>query len=259
MSLLALILAGLTCARERRKEPMINGFLFKQVYPTCIVEHDRWVQIDDDDALPEIPKVTLNGQRLPMTGWNPIQALYQDLSPFKTDTTYDLKIEHYWGEATSRVTMPADSRMTWPESSYVLNRDSLLEIKWLKSRGATWYWLNLFINYDYNDTLGEWDSYEFDRDTILYDTVCVYERNRFFPWYVREILEGEAEAVVWACDGPVPEPGATGNVMGHGFGFINSANQPREAWFVVVQPPVSRLDRTEPSRHRREVLRRRLQ
>lgn len=249
--MVAIVLLSLGCARARKKEPMANALFLKQVHPTYIVTHQRWLELSDDDAFPQIPKVTLNGEQLPLARWNPIQAIYADSVPFPVDTSYLVRIEHYWGEASSRVYMPGSFRINGPDSNYVLDRDSLLVIHWGPARGATWYWLNLFLDYDYLDTLYEWDYYEFDRDTIVFDTICVYERNRFFPWFVRRILEGEGEAVVWACDGPVMLPGALGNVEGDGFGYVNTANQPREAYFVVVQPPVMRRspgDATERSR-----------
>jgi hypothetical protein len=248
----------LFCSREPRKEPAIDGLLLKMVYPTRIVSYDRVIEIQDDDALPQIPKVTLNDKPLPMVSWNPIDAAYEDTQPFPTDTSYELMVTHYWGEASSKINMPADFAMTRPESTYVLNRDSALTVTWRSSRGATWYWLNLFLDYDYVDTLYEWDYYEFDRDTIVFDTTCVYVRNCFFPWYVRAVLEGEGEAVVWACDGPPVQPGVTSNLQGHGFGYYMSVNQPREAYFIVVTPPATGLDRSDLMRRCKERFQRRL-
>lgn len=77
---------------------MVNGMFLKQIYPTDTLEigdYDRWIEITDDDAMPQIPKVILNGCELPMVGWNPIDAVYDDAGEFKTDTTYLMEIEHY--------------------------------------------------------------------------------------------------------------------------------------------------------------------
>jgi hypothetical protein len=257
---LVVIIAG--CGRQRRDEPVVNGMFIKQIDPTDSLKKgrfERWIEITDDDAMPDIPRVLLNGNPLPLASWNPIDAVYDDNYAFETDTSCAIEIEHHWGKATSRVYIPADFEMTGPGPDYVYNRDSLLTIRWQPSRGATWYWLNLFLDYDYRDTLNEWDYYEFDRDTILFDTLCVYERNRFFPGWVRKILDGEVEAVVWAMDGPVMAPGAMGNVWGDGFGYVNTANQPHEEYFVIVQPPVARHTPGYLIRRSREKLIRRLQ
>jgi len=237
-----LLLLTLSCPRTRQKEPLVDGFLFKEVQFGG-TSYDRWVEVYDTDGIPQIPIAKLNGKSLDMVSWNPIHAIYEQTDAFKTDTTYDLTVDHYWGRAHARITMPADFRVTRPDTLYVYNRDSLLIATWQRSRGATWYWLNLYLDYDFLDTVGDYDYYEFDQDTVVYDTFCVYERNRFFPWYVRTILEGEAEFLNWACDGPQEAPGALGNIQGDGYGYVMSANQPREAHFIVVSPPAQPMDR----------------
>jgi hypothetical protein len=244
-------LLGLSCPRPIRKEPIVDGFLFKEVQYGG-TSYDRWVEVFDYDGIPQIPIVRLNDRQLDLVSWNPIHAMYEQTDAFKTDTPYALEVEHYWGKAHSRINMPADFRMTWPDTTYTYGRDSLLVARWQRSPGATWYWLNLYLSYDYLDTVGDYDYYEFDKDTVVYDTFCVYERNRFFPWYVRSIVEGEAEFVNWAMDGPQEAPGAVGNVEGSGYGYFMAANQPREAYFIVVSPPAEPMDRSLPARRARE-------
>lgn len=243
--LAVLLLTGVTCERMRTKQPKIDGFLLKLTYPTGIVFYGRQIDIYDDDALPQIPIAELNGRQLPMVYWNPINAVYQDMQPFKTDTVYKLDVTHYWGEAHSTVNMPGDFALTNPESAFVLRPNMPLLVSWHKSPGASWYWLNLYLDFEFYDTLGEWNSLEFDRDTLMYDTVCVYDGRRFFPDIVRQVIAGEGEAVVMAMDGTPLEPGALGNVMGDAVGYYNGANQPNEAYFVIVSPPAVPRDRTQ--------------
>ena len=253
-----LMLSGLTCTRARREEPLVDGYLLKQIYPTGIVSWDRYFEVFDYDFLPQIPTVRLNGMQPEMINFNAIDAAYDDTFPFRVDTTEDLQVKHYWGTASARIHMPGDFTMTGPDSNYVYNRDSLLRITWHKSSGATSYDLNLYLDYEFVDWNNEWDSYEFDRVTIVYDTFCEYVRNQFFPSHVQRILDGEAEAVVYATDGPEVIPGATGNIQGDGFGYYSASNQPREAYFVIVEPPAKSMDRALPIQRSRERLIQRL-
>jgi hypothetical protein len=256
--LVVVSLFTLTCGRERTKEVLIDGFLFKEAYTGDPISYDRWIEAYDKDGLPQIPTATMNGRQLEMISWNPIHALYEDTLGFKTDTNYDVEVEHYWGRATVRIAMPADFRITSPAPSFVLDPDLALPVVWQKSRGSTWYWLALYLGYDFIDTLSETLHVELAHDTILSDTVCTYEAHRFFSSLVRQVLGGDGEAVIWAAAGPQTNPGATSNVQGHGYGYVSAANQPPEAGFLVGRPPASRLDRTELVRNRKDGFVRRL-
>lgn len=242
--LVGLIVLVLTCARERVKEPIVYGFLFKQLYYTYVLGYERSLEIYDVDGLPQVPTALLNGWEMPLIGFNPQDVVYDDTVAFPVDTVEDLKVSHYYGQAHSRIMMPGDFEVTVPQSWYVFGRHMPLPVNWRKSEGATWYWVDLYLEYEFNDSNGEWDLYEFDRDTFVSDTFCVYDSTRFFPGYVAQVLDGDGAVVIWASDGPKEDPGAMGNVEGDGIGYFSSANQAREADFIVVSPPATQMDRT---------------
>jgi hypothetical protein len=253
-----MLLAGLTCARQPPAEPLVTGYLFKEAWASGSVTWDRYAEVFDYSFLPEIPKVRLNGQELDLTGYQGIDATYESSSEFPIDTTYDLDVSHYWGNASTRVDMPGDFTVTWPDSTYVLGIDSLLTVTWRKARGATSYLVDLSLEYEYYDWQNTYQDTEYDVDTVVHDTFCQFERNYFFPSHVQYVLDGSAEAVIWACDGPQALPGSKGNVQGAGYGFFTTVNQAPEVDFIVVQPDLKRLDWPEPIDQTRERLIRKL-
>jgi hypothetical protein len=255
----AFALAAVSCGR--RTEPMVSAFAFKYVQPDRSIVYDRSVRVSDNDAFSRVPEVSINGEQLPFVEWNAISAGYVSGAEFATGIPAELKVAHARGDARAQINLPGDFVMTGPDSNYVLNRDSSLVVSWRRAPGASWYWLNTYIDYDYYDINHEFESYEFDQDTIVFDTFCRYVRNRFFPARVVDIVEGEGESYVWAMDGPLWEPGARGNLTGNGYGFFSSANQPRVTGYVVVHPPAAgcgrdqgrRLERTRMERRERLV------
>ncbi|MEO0078225.1 MAG: hypothetical protein ABIK86_04405, partial [candidate division WOR-3 bacterium] len=94
--------------------------------------------------------------------------------------------------------------------------------------------------YDFYDTLGEWDDYTFQLDTLVFDTVLTVSPTRIFPDFVDSVIEGDGSVMVWAGNGPSIEPGDFGNVRGAGFGFFHAINEPSEVYFYVVAPPLCR-------------------
>jgi hypothetical protein len=252
-----LVLTGLSCPRQRKKDPLVDGFLFKEMISPTDGSYERWIEVYDQELLPQIPTATLNGKQLELTDWSEIHALYEDTFDFKSDTIYRLDVKHYWGEAWGVVHMPADFRMTRPDTNYVYNRDSILTVAWRSARGTTWYWLGVFVGYNFTDTLGATGYYEFGLDTVVLDTVCVFERNRFLPPNVRVVQNGWGAALTWACDGPQTEQGVEGNVHGHGFGYYGAANQCWEVDFYLGQHGASHPAPRELISDRREKLRRR--
>lgn len=246
-----LLVLGIGCGRQRSKQPLIDGFLFREAYIGYPVSYDRWIEVYDEDGLPQIPTAKYNGQQLEMVHWNPFHTIYEDTFRFRRDTVYELRVEHYWGTATTRVNMPADFRITCPDSNYVYNRDSVLTINWQRSRGASWYWVVVYLGYYYQDTSGRTRLYQDVKDTILTETTCVFAANRFFPPTVREVIQGEGAVVMWAADGPQTVQGALGNVQGAGYGYVSAANQPEEVYFAIARRPQEWMNRAELGRKKR--------
>jgi hypothetical protein len=227
-----------SCA-NKQDYPLIYGKLYKYIDYSNDTVWQRYFEVFDIDGLPMIPLVKLNSAEVEMYQFDYIQCIYyDDTVHFATNQEYELTVDHYYGQANCKIWMPGDFSMISPGPTYILKSDSVLFITWHKSERASWYWLSVDGDYDYEDSFGEWDNYEFYHDTVVYDTFVRYARNRFIPDYVKNIIEGEAEAGVWALDGPnCWKPGTKGNIRGQGFGYFYSIYEPRLLDFYVGAPP----------------------
>ncbi|MEO0074406.1 MAG: hypothetical protein ABIK43_07120 [candidate division WOR-3 bacterium] len=248
-SLFVVILTIALCGCDRHgsdilppgySEPMINAFLIRTQYYDYSVDYSRYVEVFDNHGLRMVPLVTLNRETLAPFYYNPLQYRYGDEKPFPVRAAYNLNVRHYWGEAFSRVVMPGNFRIELPPEGYVLDLDSSLLTLWQKSAAAQWYWVELYVEYDFLDSLGRWDDHLFELETLVVDTSLFIPRRRLFPWYVADVIEGDAAVVVWSGNGPAVEPGDFSNIRGIGYGFFNATNEPREKYFYVGAPPARR-------------------
>jgi hypothetical protein len=223
-----------------KSEPQVSGFLFKTQFYNGDSAYQRDFLVYDYKGFSQIPLVTVNNETIGLYDQSINWYEYYDENRILTNKDYELKISHSGGSATAKIAMPNNFRIIGPDTNYIMDRDSSLLIIWQKSAKASWYWLDYYISYDYLDTAGEWDSYDFGKDTVLTDTFCRFAVGRFFPYYVVNILDGEGEANIWAMDGPKIYPGSKGNVSGQGIGFFNAANEGPDTYFYVGAPPAQR-------------------
>ncbi len=225
------------CGRDPDySEPMINGWLYRGEYYDNTVEYERYVEVFDPKGLRMVPVVSLNKESLPAFYYSWTKYAYKDSNQFMVNQPYELKVEHFWGKASARVTMPGNFSIHRPREGYILDLDSTLYISWSKSAGAQWYFAEIDIEYNYRGTNGEDDDQIFQLDTLLTDTLLVIPSERIFPAFVADVYEGDGCVVVWSGNGPAIEPGDKGNIQGSGFGFFNAINEPREKYFYVGAP-----------------------
>jgi hypothetical protein len=222
------------------KEPMVWGFLSKD-FTLGELTYDKEIDVIDYDGLRMAPIVLLNGGRVSLLGYSPFEYDYGDTFVIPTYQKYEVEVRHYWGTGFCHVVMPGDFNLTSPpDRNYILGKESTLVSTWRASRAAQWYWLSIFAWYDYYDTTGSWDYYEFSLDTLVYDTSIAVPPERIFPPFVGEVIEGDASVTVQAAYGPANEPGDIGNVRGNAVGFVNAVNVPPERYFYVGAPPAAR-------------------
>ena len=252
-----LLVAG--CEREDSgldpayREPRVDAFLYKVEYYDGSLEYSTYIEVFDEVGLRMVPVVRLNGGEVPVYYYSPSLYRYGHEEPFAVGQRYELEIDHYWGRAFSRLVMPGDFSLTAPDSDYVMGLESTLVVTWRSSPRAQWYWVDLYCDFDYYDTLLHWDDYSFNLDTLVPDTFLVVPPERVFPGYVMELIEGDGSALVWAGNGPPVEPGDVSNVRGAGFGFFSAANEPKERYFWVGAPwRAGHAPRTGPSRAKLE-------
>jgi hypothetical protein len=218
--------------------------------------YDKEVDVIDYDGLRMVPEVLLNGSELALMSFSAFECDYGDTNPFPVEQDYDLEVRHYWGKGTCHLEMPGDFGLSLPLNQYILGQDSALVSAWSRSSGAQWYWLSVFADYDYYDTLGAWDNYTFTLDTMVGDTALALGPERLFPPFVGEVIEGDASVTVQAGYGPALEPGEVGNVQGNACGFASAINVPAERYFYVGSPTAVR--RAPDSRAQMELLKTRL-
>ncbi|MBM3323804.1 hypothetical protein FJY69_10060 [candidate division WOR-3 bacterium] len=229
------------------REPMVNGWVYKTEFWDGSIDYDKNVEVIDNVGLRMVPVVTLNGRPLEVYYYGTTSFRYGDEEYNPVREKYELNVRHYWGEAFSRVVLPGDFRITGPQPRSVLARESTLVATWQSSFAAQWYWVGIYCDYDFYDTLGEWDDHTFQLDTLVFDTMLTVNPARIFPGYVDSVIEGDGSVMVWAGNGPSIEPGDVGNVRGSGFGFFHAINEPRENYFYVVAPPLSRRCTSQPA------------
>jgi hypothetical protein len=224
------------------REPMVNGYLYRVEFYDRTVSYERDVAVIDNQGLRMVPVVRLNDEYLRPYEYNWNTYKYGDENWFGTYRYYELNVEHYWGEAFSRIVMPGNFTLTNPPGdSYILDMESTLVVTWNRSSGAQWYWIDVYASYDFLDSSYVWDDYEFEMDTTVSDTFLVLPPGRVFPSYIMDVLEGDGSALVWAGYGPPVEPGDRGNVRGNGYGFFNGFKEPREKYFWVGAPIAGRV------------------
>jgi len=245
--------ALLTQCNKNKSNIIISGFLFKTTDYFGDSSYSRDITVYNNNGFSMIPVTTINNETLGIYDYNINWYEYADEKIIPISQDYELEVKHADGTAKSKIAMPGNFRITMPDTSFVLPRDSALVIGWTKSEKATWYWLDFYITYEYEDTTtGETDYYDFWKDTVITDTFVRLQPNRFFPFdSLNIILEGEGEANVWAMDGPKIIPGSEGNISGDGIGFFHAANEQPDAYFYVgARPSVRHLYLKELSREK---------
>ena len=222
------------------KEPMVWGLLSKVRDVELAVTYDKNFEVFDYDGLRMVPVVSLNGHQVEAISYSPISYEYGDTNVIATNQKYELDVRHYWGTGFCHLVMPGDFALTVPSDTHTLRQGSSLVSDWRVSRGAQWYWLSVYVNYDYYDTLGTWDNREFRLDTLMRDTWIVVPPEQIFPPVVGQVIEGDASVTIWSGNGPPVEPGDLGNVRGTAVGFVNAINEPPSKYFYVGAPTGAR-------------------
>jgi hypothetical protein len=231
---------GRTGLNPNYKEPMIYGYLFKIEYFDRSIEYDKDFEVFDYDGLRMVPIVRLNGRPVEVYSYSATTYQYGDAYEIPVYERYELEVLHYWGSGFCHLVMPGDFHVTAPPDTYILKKESTLVSAWRAAKGAQWYWVSIYADYDFTDTTGSWDSYTFTLDTLVHDTSIAVAPDRVFPPFVGELLEGDALVTIWGGNGPAVEPGDLGNIRGSAAGFVNAINEPREKYFYVGAPPLAR-------------------
>jgi|UniRef100_A0A7C3Z2P4 hypothetical protein len=239
--ILLLLIPFILISCAKKEKIYVSAFVLRSVgTPWLYPDYYKEAYLYKSEGFSQIPVVKINDTVLPIYDYSSNWYQFIEFRKLEIDREYRLNVSSPEGNVFGKVYMPGPYEILFPESTYILNKDSSLKVIWRTANKAQWYWLDLTIEYDYEDTLGEWDTYELWMDTILFDTFCFYEKDRFIPSYVATIFEGEGIINIWAMDGPPILPGSQGNITGSGYGFFHAAFQPGERGFFVGSPPKER-------------------
>jgi hypothetical protein len=217
------------------KEPVVWGFLSKD-FTLAELTYYKEIDVVDFDGLRMAPIVLLNGSQVDLLSYSAFEYDYGDANVIPVYRKYELEVQHYWGTGFCHVVMPGDFRLTMPPNQYILGQESTLVSTWRASGGAQWYWLSVYVDYEYYDTTGTFDNYVYRLDTLVHDTWIVVPPDRIFPPVVGQVVDGDASVTVQAGYGPANEPGDLGNVRGNAVGFVSAVNVPPEKYFYVYAP-----------------------
>jgi hypothetical protein len=215
------------------REPMVWGLMSKVRDVDLTVTYDKDFEVFDFSGLRMVPIVLLNDSQVEPYSYSPTEYDYGDTNVIATNHKYELEVKHYWGNGFCHLVMPGDFALTVPDDTHLLVQGAPLASAWRASLGAQWYWLSVYVNYDYYDTLGAWDNIDVRLDTLVHDTSIVVPPERLFPPVVSQVIEGDYSITIWSGDGPPVEAGDLGNIRGNAVGFVNAINEPPSKYFFV--------------------------
>lgn len=178
---------------------------------------------------PVNPGVEVNGIAIPFQGFQYGSYTFEDwnfpISPGDTAglvVTYT-KVGGGPGTAQGSAVLPGQFAIASHDTSILVNiaHGTGLTVMWTSSGGADAYMVDLYLDYDYIDTLGFSKSFYCDIDTFVTNTFIVFGPSELFP------NEGEINFItsswgyfdVSAITGPYQE-GMDGNVTGDGVGLF---------------------------------------
>lgn len=178
-----------------------------------------------------IPVVVINNDTLLVNYLTTTEFSYEgEVAGINMGDECKLEVDYGEGKGEATDTMPGDFRITNPKSTFVLHKGDDLSIDWISAPGASWYWLNVDLQYSFIDKNGNYDTFELDFDTIMDEKSLVINASRIFPSSVDTVLSGHGTVSVEAACGPKLEPGAKGNIKGDAVGFF---------WCEFYAKPVS--------------------
>ena len=202
---------------------------------------------------PVIPHVTVNGDTIRFQ----VSSGYS-LAPFSyLDTTRMLipgadescKIDYIEGVCRGAVKVP--SRPVLVQSSpYVIAKGQAASFSWTNSLPADWYYVSLYVYYEYLDMNGYYEYFTLDTGMVATQTEVTFSAALIWPQLsqIDSVQYGGGFAQVAAVNGPIPQPGSYGNITGDGAGFYLGAQTPREVQIEIAGAArdVSRERRPQP-------------
>lgn len=253
---LAFLICFIGCSKEEPTEPEESKFyVVGEVTREPDYYYPDTFYCDEDVSVTNVevvPSVKINDQELELDYYGYGIEFDGDFS-LVPDTEYKLVVTAGSKTATATVKLPGDFSITSPNPSYTLPKGSSLNASWGSASNAEFYDVYLYIEYDYDDTLGNYRYFYYSNDTIITETSITYGYGLLFPNLseIDSITWGYGHIYIYALDGPALVPGTAGNVTGDGIGFF-WASQERDVYFDVGNG--SKVSKEDAEKRRKETL-----
>lgn len=172
--------------------------------------------------LPVVPWVTVNQETLDIDNLDGGWVEYEDSILVSPGDSLYLKVDYTIGIATASSRVPGVFEITSHDTSWMVRIPvrSDFTVSWSTSSYADFYLVEFYIDYEYRNTLGEYRSFNFSKDTCVTSTSITFPASQLFPADLVSITYSYGYFDVWAINGPILEPGSEGNVTGDGSGFF---------------------------------------
>ncbi len=205
----------------------IMGYVNRSYYGDDERRTKAYVEVDGTRL---VPVVTINDDTLKLGyyyswgeyGW--YSEWSKDKCDYEPGKELKLKVYHSDGTAEATVTLPGDFEITSPSEDDTLHQNKDLNISWDEATGADYYEICISIWYDYRDTSGYEDWFDFDTTIEQTGTSVLIPAKRLFPAYVDSVFYGSGEISVTAISGPWIGRTIGGNVTGNGTGYFWAKN-----------------------------------
>jgi len=183
-----------------------------------------------------IPLVYVNEETLWISQFNYSPFMFNyvgDVPWVNLGSECKLEVDYGDGRGEATDTLPTEFLITSPTGGDTLHKGEDLIVNWQTSTGADWYWLYIDISYDYIDTSGGFNYFNFDLDTMVTGTAYTLTSSRIFPGDVDTIFWNSNYVDMEAISGPQLLPGAEGNIKGDAVGFFWCRYDAQRVWFNI--------------------------
>lgn len=225
-----------------KNQATVYAVASKYFCPYCGIYHGyKMAEYMDVNGVSMIPMVSLNDDTLPIYDMYPTDIMYlnEDDLEMPFGESYPLKVSSEHGLSSANLVYPDSFALVSPASGSTLNLttgNENIPLVWRKSDGAEWYYISYLIEFDYVDTLGNYDYiYKYSSDTVTDTSLSISLDELFGSRFdaVDTIIYGYGQYQVMACSGPILEPGATGNISGADKGFYWLRYAPSSVYFSI--------------------------
>lgn len=156
-----------------------------------VTKHPTWgtrIDISGHNArgFDALPVATLNGETLQTLSFDYSTLIRYSESILWVNPGAECRLVVDYGHGVFEATelLPAEFRITAPDTAFVLYYRDDLTVNWDVPAGAEWYDLSMYVEYAYYDTNRNSNFFTYTFDTVLYTNTYTVNADHIFPNYV---------------------------------------------------------------------------